>query len=52
MCLSKLSDIYGRRNMLVISWVVFVGFSLGCATAKDMIALYGFFSRRTKGYGS
>lgn len=26
--------------MLVISWVVFVGFSLGCATAKDMVALY------------
>lgn len=30
--------------MLVISWVVFVGFSLGCATAKDMIALYEIFS--------
>jgi MFS family permease len=38
-CLSKLSDIYGRRNMLMVSWVVFVGFSMGCATAKDMIAL-------------
>ncbi|CAG9940841.1 unnamed protein product [Clonostachys rosea f. rosea IK726] len=36
---SKLSDIYGRRNMIVISWVIFTGFSLGCATAKDMISL-------------
>lgn len=40
-CISKLSDIYGRRNMLVMSWVLFIGFSLGCASAKDMVALYG-----------
>lgn len=39
-CISKLSDIYGRRNMLVLSWVVFIGFSLGCASAKNMTALY------------
>ncbi|KAH7316498.1 major facilitator superfamily-domain-containing protein [Stachybotrys elegans] len=38
-CISKLSDTYGRRNMLVSSWVMFVGFSLGCALAQDMIAL-------------
>ncbi|KAH8169953.1 major facilitator superfamily protein [Sarocladium implicatum] len=38
-CISKLSDIYGRKNMLVVSWVVFVAFSLGCANASDMKAL-------------
>ncbi|KAI9163270.1 putative MFS-type transporter C16A3.17c [Paramyrothecium foliicola] len=38
-CISKLSDIYGRRNMLVASWVLFIGFSLGCASSNDMIAL-------------
>ena len=38
-CIAKLSDIYGRRNMLMISWVLFITFSLGCASAKDMVAL-------------
>ncbi|PNY25087.1 MFS-type transporter [Tolypocladium capitatum] len=38
-CISKLSDIYGRRNMLVLSWIIFMGFSMGCATSKDMTAL-------------
>ncbi|PTD05939.1 putative MFS-type transporter C16A3.17c [Fusarium culmorum] len=39
-CVSKLSDIYGRRNMLVVSWVIFVGFSQGCGSATSMTALY------------
>ena len=39
-CVSKLSDIYGRRNMLVVSWVFFVGFSQGCGSATSMTALY------------
>ncbi|CAF3662925.1 hypothetical protein SNK05_005144 [Fusarium graminearum] len=38
-CVSKLSDIYGRRNMLVVSWVIFVGFSQGCGSATSMTAL-------------
>ncbi|KAH6981907.1 major facilitator superfamily domain-containing protein [Ilyonectria sp. MPI-CAGE-AT-0026] len=38
-CISKLSDIYGRRNMLVISWVFFVAFSQGCGSATSMTAL-------------
>ncbi|KAF5675241.1 multidrug transporter [Fusarium heterosporum] len=38
-CVSKLSDIYGRRNMLVVSWVVFIGFSQGCGSATSMKAL-------------
>ncbi|KAM3520647.1 hypothetical protein NHJ13051_006727 [Beauveria bassiana] len=32
--ISKLSDIYGRRNMLVLSWVLFTAFSLGCASSR------------------
>ena len=40
MCISKLSDIYGRKNMLLLSWIIFIGFSMGCASSKDMIALY------------
>ncbi|KAF5241172.1 hypothetical protein FANTH_9202 [Fusarium anthophilum] len=38
-CVSKLSDIYGRRNILVGSWVIFVGFSQGCGSATSMTAL-------------
>ncbi|KAM3455647.1 hypothetical protein MY5147_005065 [Beauveria neobassiana] len=38
--ISKLSDIYGRRNMLVLSWVLFTAFSLGCASSRSMVALY------------
>ncbi|ATY60310.1 MFS multidrug [Cordyceps militaris] len=37
--ISKLSDIYGRRNVLVLSWVLFTAFSLGCASSKSMVAL-------------
>ncbi|KAM3537270.1 hypothetical protein ARSEF1564_009811 [Beauveria bassiana] len=37
--ISKLSDIYGRRNMLVLSWVLFTAFSLGCASSRSMVAL-------------
>ncbi|KID89864.1 Major facilitator superfamily domain, general substrate transporter [Metarhizium guizhouense ARSEF 977] len=38
-CIAKLSDIYGRRNMLILSWIIFIAFSMGCATAKGMIEL-------------
>ncbi|KEY68761.1 hypothetical protein S7711_00632 [Stachybotrys chartarum IBT 7711] len=38
-CISKLSDIYGRRNMLLTSWILFVAFSLGCALSRSMVAL-------------
>ncbi|KAI2470152.1 MFS general substrate transporter [Annulohypoxylon bovei var. microspora] len=36
---AKLSDIYGRREMLCCSWVLFVGFSIGCARATTMTQL-------------
>ncbi|RKL20600.1 hypothetical protein BFJ68_g2603 [Fusarium oxysporum] len=41
-CVSKLSDIYGRRNILVVSWVIFVGFSQGCGSATSMTAFIPF----------
>ncbi|OIW30531.1 MFS general substrate transporter [Coniochaeta ligniaria NRRL 30616] len=36
---SKLSDIYGRRNMLIVSWAFFAGFSFLCMFATDMMQL-------------
>ncbi|KAK3392957.1 major facilitator superfamily domain-containing protein [Podospora didyma] len=33
---SKLSDIYGRRNLLAVAWVLFSGFSIWCALATSM----------------
>ncbi|KAI1374886.1 MFS general substrate transporter [Hypoxylon crocopeplum] len=36
---AKLSDIYGRREILCLSWVLFVGFSIGCACAATMVQL-------------
>lgn len=37
---SKVSDIYGRRNLLAIAWVFFAGFSVWCALAGSMRQLY------------
>lgn len=36
---AKLSDIYGRREMVCCSWILFVGFSVGCARATTMTQL-------------
>lgn len=33
---AKLSDIYGRRALLIASWVLFAGFSLGCGLSQTM----------------
>jgi MFS family permease len=38
-CVAKLSDIYGRKNMIVGSWVIFVAFSMACALPKTMLQL-------------
>lgn len=37
---SKLSDIYGRRALVELSWLLFGGFSLGCGLAQNMTQLY------------
>ncbi|KAI0419520.1 hypothetical protein F5X98DRAFT_65485 [Xylaria grammica] len=37
---AKLSDIYGRRDIICAAWVLFAGFSIGCASARTMQQLY------------
>lgn len=37
--ISQLSDIYGRRNTLLFSWIIFIAFSMGCGAANSMAAL-------------
>lgn len=37
---SKLSDIYGRKNMLAIAWLLFTLGSVWCAIARRMGELY------------
>ncbi|KAK8122159.1 hypothetical protein PG984_010829 [Apiospora sp. TS-2023a] len=39
---SKLSDIYGRRALVELSWLLFGGFSLGCGLAQNMTQLIVF----------
>ncbi|KAK3953997.1 major facilitator superfamily domain-containing protein, partial [Pseudoneurospora amorphoporcata] len=46
---SKLSDIYGRRNLLAIAWVFFSGFSVWCALAGSMKQLIA--ARALQGIG-
>ncbi|KAI0862955.1 major facilitator superfamily domain-containing protein [Xylaria cubensis] len=33
---AKFSDIYGRRDSICVAWVLFAGFSIGCALARTM----------------
>jgi len=37
---SKLSDVYGRRNLLAVAWVTFSGSSIWCALAGSMWQLF------------
>ncbi|EGO53006.1 hypothetical protein NEUTE1DRAFT_105955 [Neurospora tetrasperma FGSC 2508] len=46
---SKVSDIYGRRNLLAIAWVFFAGFSVWCALAGSMKQLIA--ARALQGIG-
>ncbi|CRK28085.1 hypothetical protein BN1723_014084 [Verticillium longisporum] len=34
--IAQLSDIYGRRNLLLLSWTIFIAFSMGCGAATSM----------------
>ncbi|KAF3064877.1 Multidrug resistance protein 3 [Daldinia childiae] len=36
---AKLSDIFGRRDMLFCSWILFISFSIGCARSTTMTRL-------------
>lgn len=40
--LAKLSDIFGRKTMLIFSTFIFTVFSGGCAAAQTMIQLCAF----------
>ncbi|CAJ2503880.1 Uu.00g112740.m01.CDS01 [Anthostomella pinea] len=46
---AKTSDIYGRREMICASWVLFAGFSVGCGFARTMPQLIIF--RALQGMG-
>lgn len=37
---AKMSDIYGRRQLLCVAWILFSAFSLGCGFSKSMTSLY------------
>lgn len=37
---AKFSDVYGRRDSICVAWVLFAGFSVGCALATTMPQLY------------
>ncbi|ETS77655.1 hypothetical protein PFICI_09717 [Pestalotiopsis fici W106-1] len=39
---AKLSDIFGRKEMLITAWTLFTGFSLGCGLAPNMPSLIVF----------
>lgn len=36
---AKLSDIYGRRNILILSWIIFVISSVACGCSYNMSQL-------------
>ncbi|KAK0633154.1 major facilitator superfamily domain-containing protein, partial [Immersiella caudata] len=46
---SKLSDVYGRKNLLAVAWVLFSGFSIWCAMAGSMWQLIA--ARSLQGIG-
>ncbi|KAK9779911.1 putative Major facilitator superfamily (MFS) profile domain-containing protein [Seiridium cardinale] len=46
---AKLSDIYGRRTLLAVAWILFTAFSLGCGLAANMPSLIIF--RAIQGVG-
>lgn len=37
---AKISDIYGRRQVLCVAWLLFSAFSVGCGLSTDMTTLY------------
>lgn len=36
---ARLSDVYGRKTMVLIAWIIFTAFSIGCGAAQTMTQL-------------
>jgi MFS family permease len=36
---ARLSDVYGRKALLLTAWVLFTAFSIGCAVSRSMLQL-------------
>jgi MFS family permease len=36
---ARLSDVYGRKTMVLIAWIIFTAFSIGCGAAQTMTEL-------------
>ncbi|KAI0193211.1 major facilitator superfamily transporter [Xylaria flabelliformis] len=47
--LSRISDVVGRRNAFLISYIIFIGFSIGCGSAQSLEQLIAF--RAIQGIG-
>ncbi|KAI0555062.1 major facilitator superfamily transporter [Xylaria curta] len=47
--LARISDVVGRRNAFLISYVIFIGFSIGCGSAQSLEQLIAF--RAIQGIG-
>ncbi|KAI1109181.1 major facilitator superfamily transporter [Nemania sp. NC0429] len=46
---ARISDVIGRRNAFVISYIIFIGFSIGCGFAQNLQQLIAF--RALQGIG-
>lgn len=40
--LARISDVIGRKNAFVISYIIFIGFSIGCGFAQNLQQLIAF----------
>lgn len=36
---ARLSDVYGRKTMVLIAWIIFTAFSIGCGASQTMVEL-------------
>lgn len=36
---ARLSDVYGRKTMVLIAWIIFTAFSIGCGVSQSIVQL-------------
>jgi MFS family permease len=36
---ARLSDVYGRKTMVMTAWILFTAFSIGCGVSQSMVQL-------------